>query len=741
MFARPSFRLCLSCLLLAFCLPGEPARAQGNRSRPAPQPPASFADRSDLLAVEVPVNVAGRDGQPVRGLTAEDFEVFDEGKPQKITGFEVIDLEALQGAAGPGGTPEASEAEKARFDQMESSARRHLLLLFDLSFAKPTSVLKARLAARDFVLQSLHPTDLVGVATISLEQGPRLVLTFTPDRAQLARAIDTLDAQRVFTAEADPLRFVISPLGMTSSGASGADQGELPQLRNPNAETVLREYLAAIAKSAEREEKSFQISRITAMTRSMGDLARALGQVQGRKHVVYFSEGFDSKWLVGRGAGAAETAEDQTLILAGRTDQVDPDNYYGNTGLQGDVNKMLDEFRRADCVIQAVDIGGLRGSADASGGERRSGQEALFYMANETGGELFKDANNLGQQLERVVRRNNVTYLLTFERANVKHDGAYRRLRVKARLPQGARLSHRSGYYAPRPFKDLDPLEKNLLASDGIASAAPRRELELSLLAAPFRATEDLAYVPVIVEIGGKGLLTGMSGDKLGVELYAYVTDEKGEMRDFFTQVVGLDLGNAREAIEKTGLKYYGHLDLPPGRYRVRVLARNAETGRTGVESLALTVPSYKASEPDLLPPLFFDTPGRWLLVRERNEAGRQESVVYPFTVNGEPYVPAALPSLGRGDEARLLLVTYNLGAGDLKIATQVLAADGTTLSGGRLALVERTATGLAGVEKLIATFKPSGLEAGEYTLRVEVANPATGAKDVNFSPFVVTNL
>lgn len=738
MLARPSFRLFLSSLfLLAPCLGAGAAEAQEGTRR-AGQPPASFEDRSDLLAIEVPVNVTGRDGQPVRGLTAEDFEVFDEGKAQKVTGFEVIDLEALQGSVAPGTPAEAAEAERARLEQMESSARRHLLLLFDLSFARPTSVLRARMAARDFVLKSLHPTDLVGVATISLEQGPRLVLTFTPDRAQLARAIDTLDSQRVFTAETDPLRFVIAPPSMASAGASGADQGVLPNLRNPDAETALREYLNAISRSAEREEKAYQIARITAMTRTMGDLARALGQVQGRKHVVYFSEGFDSKWLVGRGAGSAETAEDQALAISGSPYQVDTDNQYGNTGLQGDVNKMLDEFRRADCVIQAVDIGGLRGTADASGGERRSGQESLFYMANETGGELFKDANDLVEQLERVVRRNSVTYLLTFERADVKHDGAYRRLRVKARLPQGARLSHRAGYYAPRPFRDLDPLEKTLLASDGIASAAPRRELALSVLAAPFRAADDLAYVPVIVEIGGKSLLAGSSSDKLGVELYAYVTDEKGEMRDFFTQVVGLDLAQGRAAIENAGVKYYGHLDLPPGRYRVRVLARNAETGRTGVESLALTVPSYKTAEPDVLPPLFFETPGRWVLVRERSEAGQQESVVYPFTVNGEPYVPAARPSLGAGEEARLALVAYNLGEGELKIASQVLAADGKALPGGRLALVERTVTGLAGVEKLVATFKPAGLAAGEYTLRVEVENPATGAKDVSFTPFVV---
>ena len=110
-------------------------------------------------------------------------------------------------------------------------------------------------------------------------------------------------------------------------------------------------------------------------------------------------------------------------------------------------------------------------------------------MANETGGELFKDANNLREPLDRVLERTSVTYLLTFERSDLKPDGGYHKLRVKAKLPPGARLTHRTGYYAPRPFKELDPLEKNLLASDRIASAAPRRDVALDVLAAAFRAS------------------------------------------------------------------------------------------------------------------------------------------------------------------------------------------------------------------------------------------------------------
>ena len=700
----------------------------------APPRDPSFDETAHVIDVEVPVNVVGRDGKPVRGLTAADFEVYDEGQKQPLTGFEVIDLETL----GAGGLQEDA-ASRQRAEQLDSSARRHFLLLFDLSFSRPTSVVKARLAARDFVLKNLHPSDLAAVATISLEYGPRLVVTFTPDRAQLARAIDTLGAHASAAGlDVDPLRFLVDDPLLAQATASGASQGQLPDLRG-DADGALLDHLRAIAAGAEKSQRAFEVSRVASMTRALGDMAKKLNSVQGRKHVIYFSEGFDSRLLLGRGElDSAEAQQESADTIGGRIHFVDSDKRFGDTGLQSDVNRMLEEFRRADCVIQAVDIAGLRATgSEADNGARRSGEEALFYMANETGGQLFEDANDLGRQLDRLLDRTSVTYRLVFERSDLKLDGAYHRLRVKAKLPPGARLSHRSGYYAPRPFKDLDPFEKSLLASDGIASAAPRRDLPINVLAAAFRANDHQAYMPVILEIPGSPLLAGHQGEHLALEIYAYVSDEKGAMRDFFTQTVSLEIGKGREALLAGGIKYYGHLDLGPGRYRVRVLVRNSDTGRTGVESLAVEVPVWTQAEPELLPPLFFETPGRWLLVRERPDR-QQATVVYPFTINGEPYVPAARPSLRASEDARLCLVAYNLGSGDLQVDGQVTAADGRVLEGWRLAVVERTATGIPGVDKLLATFRPTGLAAGDYVLRVGITDPSTGRKEINAISFQV---
>jgi VWFA-related protein len=716
-----SFPVLTRPLLLSLCLFVPVAALAADQQQP------TFEGASQVTAVEVPVNVVGKDGEPVRGLTAEDFEVYDGNERQTITSFEVIDLKALE-------TRLEAAAQKSPAD-LPSAARRHFLFLFDLSFSSPTSILKARLAAREFVLNGLHPADLAAVATFSLEQGPKLIITFTPDRAQLARAIDTLGIRRPTEQQVknDPLRFIIETPDIYNQASGLSDAMDMRAQRDQ----IIYDYLKSITFVSERSERSFQVGRITGYSRALADMARSLNAVKGRKQVVFFSEGFDSRLLLGRDTTEEGAEEDNLNSMFGRSWMVDSDQRYGNTGLQGDVNKMLEEFRRADCVIQAVDIGGLR----AAGSERAraSGTEGLFYFANETGGELYKDANNLREPLERVLERSSVTYLLSFERADLKLDGAYHRLKVKAKLPAGARLAHRAGYYAPRPFQELDPLEKSLLASDGIATANPKRDISLDVLSAPFRATATNGYVPVIIEVAGPGLLEGHTAKKLVVEFYTYVSDLQGQMRDFFTQRLtfdNIDKGSTRKSLLERGIKYYGHFDLPAGGYRVRVLVRNADTGRTGVETVEVNVPSYDATQAMLLPPFFIEDRQKWLLFREES-GGELGSRFYPFTVSGEPYIPAARPVL-HNQPARLCLVAYNLGKGDLAVDGKVVASDGQSFAAGRLSKVERTATGIPGLDKLTATFDPAGLNSGDYVLQVAVTDPATGLQHTNSLPFQV---
>jgi VWFA-related protein len=668
-------------------------------------PEQSFAESTEVTAVEVPVQVV-RDGEPVRGLTAKDFEVYDGRKKVTLTGFEVLDL----AAADQAGTAAAS---------IPSSLRRHFLLLFDLSFSEPKAIVKARQAARDLVLKSLHPSDLVAVATYSLATGPQLVLGFTTDRRQVEAALETLGLPQLIDRNIDPLRLVAAEAKAAPSAASGrkGDEGRAAEAE------ALTDLLSGYSRASDRANREVMVANVKGMTRSFTDLARLMASVHGRKQVVYLSQGFDSALLQGT-SNAEEKAQMADQSSHGQSYNIDSDTLYGNTKVTNVMERMLEEFRRADCVIQAVDIGGLRAGAEL-GASRPQGADVLLEMAHDTGGELFERFNDLGVAMGKMLQRTSVTYVLSFQPEDLKRDGSYHKLRVELKnAPRGAKAISRSGYYAPKPYGKTPALEKLLFAADQVVGGGAAGGIRMGVLAAPFRVSGDRAYVPVVVEVNGSALMNGVQGTTLPTEIYVYAMDSGGAIRDFFTQNLGLDLGKVAPALRQSGLKFFGHVDLPAGQYSLRVLVRNSATGAYGVRAVSVAVPAFAQPLPVLLPPFFPEPRGKWLMVREAPRGEQKSAPPYPFMARQEPYIPASLPSLASGVPAAVSLVGYHLPAGALKAEARVVAMDGKDLGAGELEVGEREQGGANGPDRLAATFRPpQGLAPGEYRLVVTLTD------------------
>jgi hypothetical protein len=447
-----------------------------------------------------------------------------------------------------------------------------------------------------------------------------------------------------------------------------------------------------------------------------------MASVMGRKYVVYLSEGFDSSVITGV-TDQAEIDEINESMTFGEFYRVDPSARYGNTEAGNDLEKMLEELRRADCVIQSVDIGGLRG--DDMNPQRRAGQDGLFLMAHDTGGELYRNFNDLGAAMDQMLQRTSVTYVLTLQPEDLPRDGSYRRLKVTLKdAPRGTRVIHRPGYYAPKPFTQQSGGEKSLQAASRILSGEDGGAIPLAVLAAPFRQPAgDQAYVPVLIEVDGKGLLAGHEGAAVPAEIFVYALDTQGAVHDFQTQSVGLDVGKTGEALRRTGLKFFGHVDLAPGEYSLRVLVRNGVTGAYGMRVVPLTVPAFAQAGPVLLPPLFPEPAGRWLLVPEAQREGEKRPD-YPFMLDGAPFIPAGSPVLTPRQETRLELAGWNLGDGDLRAVVRVTAADGREVQGGALKIVQREKGTGAAPDRLLATFRPGELPPGEYRLAIQLTGP-----------------
>ncbi|KAA0251703.1 MAG: VWA domain-containing protein [Acidobacteria bacterium] len=721
----------LAVLLPALALGGPlPAQEAG------PTPSRAVTATAEVTLVEVPVHVTGPDGFPVRGLTKEDFELLDDGRKAEIESMDVVDLEAFaRPLAVPGEMP------------LPPAARRHFFLLFDLTFSSPIRLSRARAAARDFVLDGMKSGDLGAVATFDVERGLKLVLSFTSDRDQLAAAVETLGLPGLLTAATDPLALTVYP----PSFLQGTRGTTIDQRGGRIGDSEIADALSTQSKLQDKVFDTYQQGRIRQMARSFGDLARTLASVRGRKHVLLFSEGFDSKLLSGVTGPESGRAEGD-LIVSGELWKVEPEDRYGRNEVKLHLEEMFQLFRRADASIQAVDVAGLSAAgagveATFSGdtgpserlGSRGRGQDTLFLMAESTGGELYRNSNEVEEHLERLQQQTALVYLLTFAPKELKEPGRYHSLKVKVRRP-GLKASARSGYYEPRPWSKLTGLERRLAAAQQIAYGLPRTEIPMSAIAAPVRRLDgDGALVPVILEVPGRGLLRDGPPGSATVEVYAYAVDQQLKVKDFVSQTLTLDLGKVGPALRESGLKLYADLFLPPGSYWLRLLVRNAETGRTGLAIVPAAVPLPERRDLYVLPPLFHEPPGRWVMVKAPPRPGGPPAGEYPFATRGSSFVPAADPVLAAGEEAPLSLMVWNAPAdAELAVAAEIRDVRGQRAGTASLEVTSREPARGRDPVKLLCTLRPRDVAAGSYSLLVTVRDPRSGAEAQSAGTFEI---
>jgi VWFA-related protein len=661
---------------------------------------AKVQEQVGVSLVEVPVTVIDHDGKPVRGLTAADFEVHDDGKEVSVQGVDVTEFSA----ARPGETFRENVT-------VNASARRRFLLLFDLSFSTPSRVGRIREAANKFVLEQMGPDDLGAVATYSVDHGVNLLVTFTSDRRQLSTAIQTLGFANQLEKSPDPLRFTIVnidlvPSGQQIAGSSGGGS-------KVDIEMELRQT-AAVAK---RNDDAYRRGRLTQFLQSFGTLAKALDSVQGRKQVIYFSQGFDMRLLQGNAQDTQTSQEQSEAAARGLTWTVDNQERFGNSGLQSGLNDVLDLFKRSDCVVHTVDLSGITAANDeAPDPSAGSGQAALFTIADGTGGELFKNANDFSGQLDKLLEEQSLVYVLTFSPKLTGHPNRFHPLKVRVKR-SGVRLSARAGYYEPKPFKGTSTVEKSLSAADVIASEIPVTGIPQEVLAQTF-AGKDGPETMVQVRVPAGDFSSRAKSGKLPIEIYSYAFDASGKVADFATETATLDFAQVRPKLESGGLRWFAQLKLAPGTYRLRSLVRDSDSGAMGFTAADLVVPDFSRKTPYLVSPLAVGDIGG-LVLRARSARGGNADA-FPYMVGSDPFLPETNPAVARDKELKICVYTYGFGDGSqLHLGGQLLDADGKPLGTATISLLGHSAPDELGRSTYLLGFKPAGLSAGRYQLRV----------------------
>jgi VWFA-related protein len=694
---------------------------------------AQFSDSTQVTAVQIPVQVVA-DGQAVRGLSAADFVVYEGRRQRPVVGFDSVDLQTLPADA-----------------EVPGAARRWFLMVFDLAFSDPGGIADGREAAIG-MLPLLHPSDLVAVATYR-RTGIDMVLGFTSDRAQIVAALHSLGLPDLIDRAADPLKILVvehdNSFGETGGvGGNGPNMSPKPRitpqpkppgtpgeryLKTSNPFSGLMDPLYNARKSSEEAGREAQKAALDSLSDSFSEIARLMRGISGRKEVLLFSEGFDNTML----QGTQDKDERDRMYVegseVGAVWRVDSEERFGSTEALGDLERMLEELRRSDCRVHTVDVAGLRA---AEPGEAQGGRDSLFQIARDTGGDAYENFNDLSAAVGKMLERSGVTYVLTIQPEDLKADGSYHPLRVelrKGKAPRGARVVHRPGYYSPRHFAERGKLDRTLTTGARLLSGDEPGSVPTAVLATPFPKEGGTAYVPVLVEAGGPALLADNGPGELLAEIYIYALDENGGVRDYLAQALVLELAKVESELRQGGLRFLGHLELPPGRFTLRVLALNGRTGAYGLRTARVEIPEMGAGQPVLLPPLFPERPGHGVVTRQASSGG--EEVPFPFTHGEISWLPDPQPELTQGQETPVALVGYHL-RGDLKIRTQVTTPDGREVASGGLRVLDRESGAADGAQRLRAAFRTPALAPGEYLLRVTVSGE--GGERTSSAPFIL---
>ena len=618
-------------------------------------------DRQPLPGYPVPTFVTDDDGNPITDLNEDDFVIKEEGKERPITLFQRVDYEQLE-----------IDRQRGRRGPLPPSMRRQFLLLFDLAFSSTRGLVRARESAAAFMDDQLLPEDLISIATYSSVGGLKLLTNFSTDRVHARYMIASLGLEQSTHVVQDNVGFIFSTLVPFEIGPDQVPR----QLRDYDA--MIYEHMRTVSLRMQRSDEDAYAVHAAQYFDQFTTLNAALRSMSGRKHIILFSEGVNSRFVTG--TGVTEMDADFEAFITGNIERIDPDNRHGRSDLRQSLLEGLREATAADTVIHAMDVSGLGGDLsarlDVSGSGRDAmqpgtgagqGQDTLFIMADETGGHFFKNLNSLQEPLQRILKETRHFYLLAFEPRDLKQRGRYRKIKVEVKR-RDVNVSARRGYYEPDSPDKLVGVAKSMKLAEYVSKDILSDDVSFDVLLATFPGQGSLARLPVFVQFPGKQFLEAKreEEDVLELEIYGYAIGPGGEFIDFFNKDLAFDIDENMERLENAGIKYYDLLFAEPGQVRLKIVVRDKGTGMIGSFIEDVDVPDFGKNELAMTPPLFVEEDDSWIVVRgfdPLNPGARREGfpVSYPFRAEGQEFIPSVRPRFETDTPTHVTVRIYNL--------------------------------------------------------------------------------
>jgi VWFA-related protein len=657
---------------------------------PAPPRPV-FRSGTDLVLVNVVVR--DKSGAVVRGLTQSDFTVTEDDKPQTVTSFDFEELDRVDMTL-PAGEPAvvlprkpaaaaaAAAAPQVPAAKVDMHGRRLIVLFFDLSSMQPEELQRAVKAAHEYIDQKLSPSDMIAVASFSTSL--QVAQDFTADRPQLDAAVDSYGGANGQGFEAGTTG---DPEGTPDTGAAFTP-----------------------------DDTEFNIFNTDRRLDALQTLSDALAGIEQKKSVIYFSSGMSQN---------------------GQDNQVE-------------LRRTVDRATRANVSIYAADMRGLqalvpggdatqastRGVSAFSGASTRTqadslagSQDTLSTMAEDTGGRAFFDSNSFGQVFDRVVADTSAYYVLGFSSTNPARDGRFRRIKVRVKRTD-VKLEYRSGYYAPRDFAHSTRDDREQQLQDQLLSDLSATDLSAYVSTAYFRLADNRYFVPISVVIPGYQVPITRATDKTKatIDVLGLVRDEQrrpiGRIRD----TVKLAVDQADDLKRKT-IQYETGLEMPAGRYRVKVIVRENQNGTVGSYETDVVVPDLRRDTLKMSS----------VVVGTQLQAGAKAKDRNPLARDGRELVPNVTHVVTAGQHLYFYYEIYDAAHGAAGDRSAVTASTIRVLTSiaffrGRVRAFETPmveATTLTAPDRKTTVFEfdvpAASLSPGLYTCQINVIDDAAG--------------
>ena len=557
----------------------DPAGAQGSQ-----QDTYVFKANAELVLTNVVVRDA-KTGEFVRGLNQNDFSLFENGKRQQISTFDFQSVEmatplneaTVSGlAAGVNGSG-AKAAVVARPEDLRN--HRLIVMFFDLTSMQPEDLDRCVKAARDFLTNKMQPADLV--ALVSLGDTLKVDQDFTADKAVLANEVGIYNGTE--------------GQGFASGATANSNQAEDATGYTPD----------------ESEYNDLNTDRELFALRA---IAKSLEKITVKKSLLYFSGGISRDGI-----------ENQASLRAAV-----------NASVRANLSIYSVDTRGVEAISPVGDasVGSTRGSGAFNGAALTNNmnqnfdtQEVMATLSSDTGGKAFFDSNDFSPAFAQVQRDTSAYYAIGFHSSNTARDGKYRKLTIKLNRP-GLKLEYRPGYYAPADFKHSGREDRERELEEQLTSDLPATDMAVYLDAMYFRLDENRFFVPVSLIVPGSQIpfVKGGDKDKATLDVIGEVIDEVKRPIGSARETVKLNLDPSLQARQKN-IEYTTSFNLPAGKYHLKFVVRENQTGRMGSFEADITLPDMKKQ------PLKMSS----IVLSSARQPSKKES---PLVRGGQEYVP-----------------------------------------------------------------------------------------------------